>query len=268
MGLGELRKGTDLIREASSSKKKVRYTTYLSWQDGDSRLVAFLTPADQIPKVKIHQFVKVSDDSERGFHWDSFICRKDPAFARESQNTCDLCDRIGHDPVEKYLAVAVELEPTYSGKRITGAELVTGEYTNKEGDTVEFPKWGLVIQAARNFFSYLATHDDRVGPITDTVFEIVREGNDSQTKYHFLPMTHVQVPDLSEDFQNMIPSVEELVERMGSEEKYEDLAEVEAGSQPAYEDSKGGSNGGSTNDRSAFEQIRNELPNVESYSAN
>jgi len=234
MALAGLRKGTEEIHRAEKSGGGSKYTSFIGWKDGDTKLVYFTTPAEEIPKLKLHAFVEIPYEDEDGnelTRYDTLVCRKDPAFREESGNTCDLCDRVGHAPTEKFVALAVELEAVKDGKKIKGVNPVMRSYEDREGNEVEVPQVGLVVQAARNFFAPLIAWDSRVD-LAGTSFEVERQGASTDTKYFFFPV------DAKPDLEGLdIPELEDVIERMGSEEKYEQVANVQPGSQKQWGDS-------------------------------
>lgn len=263
MALEGLRKGTEEIRKSAESSGGGRFTPFIGWKDGDVKLIHFLTAAEDIPKVKLHTFVEIPTDD--GTRYDSFVCRKDPAFREESGNTCKLCDEIGHVATEKFMALAVELEAIKDGKKIKAVSAAMRKFEDREGNEREVPQIGVVIQGAKNFFSYLSAFDERED-LSDASFEVQREGASTDTKYHFFPIG--AVPDLS-DLE--VPTLESIIERMGSEEKYAtDLEGVLPGSQKNWSksgtkktSSKNSASGATEqptgNLRSQFEQIADEV---------
>jgi hypothetical protein len=250
--MATFRKGTDLIKEQASRSGGGKFTRNIYWKDGDVKNVLFLTPAQQIPKVLLHQFVQIPDDRfEKGYRNEMFLCRKDPSMTVESSGVCELCDDIGHEASERFVALAVDLDS------------VDGEYKVKtvsvkrdDGTTAEYPQWGLVIQGAKNFFSWLAAYDNpaKGRDITKTVFEVVREGGSIGTKYHFFQDGSATLPDLSS--LSDIKSLDEILEEAGSDEHYAMLSAVEPGSQPVYGDNKkeASNNGSGVDD--VFSRIR------------
>jgi hypothetical protein len=231
--MAEFRKGTDLIKEASEPKSKRRFTPNIYWKTGDSRYVVFLTAAEEIPQIKLHAAVRIPNDSERGYTMENFLCRKDPALVEESGGVCELCDRIGHSPTVRHVALAVEVEPDKKdGKEVSSFKIKYNIVKRDDGTEAEYPQWGLVAQAAGNFFSWLAAFDENKGDIRKKVFEIQREGNTKDTKYHFFTES-APVPDLS-SLDEVIPQLTDLLEEMASDEKYAKLSVVEPGSQPTF----------------------------------
>jgi len=238
MALSGLRQGPRYLKPSSGKS----YTKYISWKDGDAKTIAFLTPAEEFAKVRLHNFVKVEDDSERGWHWDTFMCRKDPAWLDESGGKCELCDLVGHPAREQHVALALELNPVTApnSPKVTGLEVQTVTRQKDDGTEVEYPQWGLVIQSFRNFFSFFTAFAAKYGDVTETAFDITRDGNDKDTIYPVIPLMDVDLPDLKE-VRNQVPTLLEVLESMGSREKYDrDLPGAQAVEQPSYEDESNG----------------------------
>lgn len=217
MALAGLRTGTENMKTTGGAG---RFTPYISWSDGDAKTIAFLTPAESIAKVKIHNFVKINDDSEKGFHWATFMCRKDPAWAEESNNQCPLCDIHGHKVKEQNVGIAVELNPiTKPGSAmVVGLEPVIKTFKKQDGTEGSTPQWGLVIQSFGNFWNYFYARAKKYGEITGVAYDISRVGNDKNTTYVIDALNNIEVPDLSE---YNIPDLADVLESMGSVEKYE-----------------------------------------------
>lgn len=271
--MATFRTGTDEIRKTADSKGGARrFTPNIYWNDGDIRTVVFTTGAEEIPKVRLHQMVRIPDDKfERGYRFETFLCHKDPSMVEHTGGECVLCDHIGHQASEKFVALAVELEAIKEGKRTK--ELVVKYNTVKREDNteVDYPRWGVVIQGAKNFFSTLAAYDDARGDIREVAFEIQREGATISTKYHFYAEAGIDLPDLTEVLEVM-PDLFELLEEWGSDDQYAKLEGVEPGSQPTFgdrnsSDSKVTTNGSSNDRKTAFAAIKEKVESgaVESY---
>jgi hypothetical protein len=267
MALSGLRKGIEEITKSAAGGGGGKFTPFIGWKDGDVKTLYFLTAAQDIPKLKLHNFVEIPAEDKDGneyTRYGTYVCRKDPVFREESGNTCDLCDRIGHVAVEKFVALAVELETIKNGKKITGVEPVMRKFEDREGNEREVPQIGLVVQASRNFFAPYVAWESRKD-LEETSFEVQREGASTDTKYYFFPVD--EKPDLSE---YEVPNLEDLIEGMGSEERYEEVAEVQPGSQKSWGKPSGGKKSASSSKaqtaqtqgsdlNSQFEAIRNEV---------
>lgn len=191
----------------------------------------------------------------------------------ESGGYCELCDRVGHEATIKFVAMAVELEAVKDGKRVKELKIAYDHGKNKDGQDVDYPRWGMAIQASKNFFSYLAAYHENTGDIRDVGWEIVREGGSTDTKYHHFELK-APLPDLS---GVEVPDVIDVLENMGSDEKYAQVASIAVGSQPSgfgASDNKALADAGTVpagSRDSEFAKIREELESarkpveVESY---
>lgn len=256
MALAGLRKGSQYMNESSG-----KWTQFISWKDGDVKTVAFVTPMEEVPKVRIHNFVKIPDESERGFRYATFMCRKDPAWRVESGDTCPLCDVIHHEPIERHVAIAVELDPIRESgtKKVKELHVKTREVERDDGSKASYPQWGLVIQSDRNFWGYFMAFAERMGNINDVAFDVLRQGGDQNTKYPVFPIQEAPLPQQLEDLKKEIPTLEGLLEEMGSLKKYEaELQGVEPDSQTGYNGS--GEETPSTDLRTKFDAMVSSLP--------
>jgi hypothetical protein len=257
----EFRKGTDLIKSTAENKGgKRKFTKNIYWKNGDVRTVAFVTAASDIPKVRLHTFVRIPDDRmESGFRYDTFLCRKDPSMVDETGGVCPLCDDVEHEATEKFMALAIELEATKEGKKVKELKVKYDTVKRDDGTEVEYPRWGVITQGAKNFFSYFAAYDEMSGDIREVAWEIQREGDSVGTKYHPFEVK-AALPDLTEVIENM-PELEDLLDEMGSDEKYSQVGELEAGSQPSFGGRKNSDSGTApTGERaSEFSKFREEV---------
>lgn len=261
MALAGLRKGTDHLKASSGGK----FSPYISWSDGDTKTVAFLTPLEEVAKVRIHNFVKIADEnSQKGFRWGTFVCRKDPAFTEESGGTCPLCDIVGHKATEKHCAIAIELEATTgNGPVVTSLGVKTREGKNKDGKTVEYPQWGLVMQSFGNFFNWFSSFGKKYGGINDIAFDITRVGDDKNTTYPIIPLMNIELPDFS---QYNIPTLEDVIEQLGSKEKYDnELDNVKAVDQAGFDDTYNSEPNNETM-KTEFEKLKESLPTEKLHS--
>lgn len=262
----KFQRGTELIKEAAERKASRRFTPNIYWKPGDVRTIAFLTEASEIPKVLMHQMVPIPDDRfDSGIRYENIICQRDASMVEEFGGACELCDTLKHSPAERFVALAVELDPVKDGKKVTGLRVKTNRAKNKDGVETDYPQWGLIIQASKNFFSYFAAYADSSGDIRDVAWEIQREGGSTDTKYHpFIVMNGphaVALPDLSKVVDD-IPALDDLLENMASDEKYAEARGVDPGSIKQFGGKKKATDDGTvpSGDRAAdFAKIREEV---------
>lgn len=233
--------GAEHIRAAEKgSGGKRRFTPNIYWTaDGENQehIIAFLTPISEVPKVQLHKVVRIPDDSrDTGFRVESLICQKDVSMVDEFGGSCVVCE-AGADVATQFVALAVELETVMDGRKIKELKPMTVTVQRDDGPK-EYVRWGLVVQSAKNFFSYFAAYDETQGDIREVAWQIKREGGGTDTKYHSWivsngPRDVLDLPDLTEVMEN-IPDLGDLLEEMADNEKYAAVATIPAGTHPSF----------------------------------
>lgn len=230
-------KGADGIREAADRKSGnggdfKPFCPELQWRSaGEERYVLFLTPIDEALGFLTHEWVpvgtgtKANGETYKKYEW--FFSRKDPAIGEDYD---ELQDRLDNDPRLKTFGVAVELEPVLEPGRggrqkVVGFEVKTSTY-NKKGEDDESievtqPIFGIVMQAAQNFWGALATFDEAQADITETPFQVVRRGSGTDTTYDFIHFMDVPV-----DLSNLIDYIDGVSYLTASDEFDGVLAEA------------------------------------------
>lgn len=213
MGL-KLQTGVENL--TAPDKRSSKFTPHFFWRDGDRKFLAFTTPAVDIPKVLMHEFVRVpSGQDEFPFFNKKYVCRS-PVQVEDSDG-CFVCDTLDLEPSVRYAAVAVELEPEFEGKKVIGLSIKYNE--GKDGNN--YPNVGLVTQSKKLFFSYLGAYNETRADITSVSFDILRQGSGGEdTKYIFFDIQ--SRPDLSV-IEEFIPSVGDALENLGNAEVYAEL---------------------------------------------
>jgi len=87
MALSGLRQGPRYLKPSSGKS----YTKYISWKDGDAKTIAFLTPAEEFAKVRLHNFVKVEDDLRVGSRPELMAALQQDADGFGGQHLSDQC---------------------------------------------------------------------------------------------------------------------------------------------------------------------------------
>lgn len=209
-------------------------TKFLSWGDNESKVVRFLTSADDIIFVDIHEFVQSHDGKKR-----SYVCREN--FGDE----CELCARPfgSKQPPETMrrevgYGVVVLREPKYIKDPETGRNVrefggspenpyplhrdAVVEY-ELDGKMVKAPYVAIINQGIR-FWGQIAVHSSRMDnqgiSLPDRDFEIIRMGKGTQTTYSVIPAYGTAINDLGK-YNQYLPDIEGLLRRMGSQEYYD-----------------------------------------------
>jgi hypothetical protein len=235
------RRGIDATREATARRGNAGFANYISWgnktKEDRTKLVQFLTPLDEMLVVLWHDFV-ITGYRENGKPiFSNFVSQRDRTVAGFDGED-PIHDIWGMKPKEKNILVAIELEAlredNANKKKITGVRpVVARTYTNKEGDEVEVPAIGFVIQSPYNFTNSLIswqetqfeTSDDPP-KITDRVFRIVR-GTEKPVQYDATALDGVptyDVANLQTDFPGFrLPDVEAFLEEMADLNRQKEL---------------------------------------------
>lgn len=204
----DFRKGLKAMSEATEQPKGGRFPAFcpeIKWtDDGETKFVAFLNRAEDICGVDLHTYVPVGTaTSKAGKEYTKYEMFIDRRMLGES--TDELTDRLNHRAQDRGLAVAVELEPTYSTvngrKRPTGFAVKTETFTrrteNGGSEEVTAPVIGLTVQSPRNFYGWLNSFES-TAPVEGTAFQIIRRGKDQHTQYDYTPFL-----DQNIDYSNL-----------------------------------------------------------------
>lgn len=211
------RRGMKAMAEAQESQRSggalPAFCPEIKWvDDREEKYIAFLTRPEDIPTVALHTFVPVGTATSKAgkeyTKYESFIDRTDPGVGEDKD---DLTERLGHRSQQRSLAVAVELEPTYSTvngrKRPTGFAVKTENYTRKTDDggteEVEAPVIGMIVQSPRNFFGWVGSFHESMGSIEETPLQVLRRGKDAGTAYDFTPFLDQPI-----DYTNLFDNIE------------------------------------------------------------
>jgi len=236
-----LKRGMSVVNEAMAklSNQNRDYskgltTKFLSWGDNESKVVRFLTSADDIIFVDIHEFVQSHDGKKR-----SYVCREN--FGAE----CELCKRpFGSKQAPEAMrrevgyGVVVLREPKFTNDPETGrnVRVFGGSSENPypehrdavveyevDGKTQKAPYVAIINQGIR-FWGQIAVHASRLESqglsLTDRDFEIIRMGKGTQTTYSVIPAYGTAINDLGK-YNPYLPDIEGLLRRMGSQEYYD-----------------------------------------------
>jgi len=233
-GMGVVNEAMAKLNTQNKDYTKGLTTKFLSWGDQESRVVRFLTSADDIIFVDIHEFVQSHDGKKR-----SYVCRE--TFSSE----CELCNRpLGSKQPPETMrrevgyGVVVVREPKFTKDPETGrnVRVMAGPEENPypehrdavveyedDGKPAKAPYVAIINQGIR-FWGQIAVHSSRLDnqglSLTDRDFEIIRMGKGTQTTYSVIPAYGVAINDLGK-YNPYLPDVEGLIRRMGSQEYYD-----------------------------------------------
>ena len=198
--------------QSRSGNRFPAFCPEIRWtEDGETKYIAFLNRAEDMYGVNLHTFVPVATATSKAgkeyTKYEMFIDRRNIG-----ENSDELTDRLGHRPQERWLAVAIELEPTYSTvngrKRPTGfaVKCETFERNTDNGtEEVTVPVIGMIVQSRRNFYGWLGSFDESTAPVEETAMQVIRRGKDQHTQYDFTPFLDQKI-----DYTNLFDYAENV----------------------------------------------------------
>lgn len=218
-----LKKGMAAVRESleKSQKSSAPSTTYTEtnwfyWKAGDTKAIRFLTDANDIYIVPVHENVETFDGKKK-----TFVCRQ--AF----DASCELCAAKVYRREVGY-GVAVLREEVYEEvdgvRKFTGYRDVTSNYEVEEnGKTVvkKKPYVGIVSQGLRNFWNQIAVISEKYGSLRDREIEILRQGAGTDTTYMAFALDPKPIENIDTRYSKFVPDIEGFLNRIGSEEYYQ-----------------------------------------------
>jgi len=217
-----LKKGMAAVRESiersqrSSGPKTYTETNWFYWRAGETKALRFLTDANDIFVVPVHENVKAVDGKNK-----TFVCRS--AF----DATCELCAaKVYRRDVGYGVAVLREevSEMVDGVQKFTGYRDVTSNYeTTVDGKTVtkKKPYVGIVSQGMRNFWNQIAVINEKFGSLRDREIEIMRTGAGTDTTYMAIALPEKPIEGIEDRYSKFVPDVESFLNRIGSQEYYD-----------------------------------------------
>lgn len=191
---------------------------FIQWAQDEKKFIQFITPLEDIPRVKMHQFIITGTRDDGSLIYNDFVSRRDAGIDGEDGYD-PIWTRFDLAPRDRCVAAAVALEPKRgSDGKISGFDVASK--TTKKGDVI--PEIGLIIQHPSNFFSWLATFESDTGSsIQDCVFSITRRGEKISTRYEFIK---TDFPPLNpEFFEEYVPDVDAYLTNLADENRIRKL---------------------------------------------
>jgi len=189
----------------------------LRWRDdGESKFIQIILPAEEIPMVTLHEWIPVGTHKSGKTKYETFMSRRDPGIG---ENYDDLEDRLGSKPKIRGIGIAVELEPvleTVKGRqRPVGFTVKTETFNRKNAEgveeTVTAPVIGLITQSSHLFWGWVASYEENNAPIVDTPLQVTRRGKDTNTRYDFVAFEEKPV-----DFSGLLENIDGITYLNGS----------------------------------------------------
>jgi hypothetical protein len=217
-----LKKGMAAVRESlersqkSTGSKTYTETNWFYWTAGETKALRFLTDANDIFVVPVHENVLSHDGKKK-----TFVCRS------VFEAPCELCENKVYRRDVGY-GIAVLREEVYEEvdgqKKLAGYRDSTSTYeATVDGKTVtkKRPYVGIVSQGMRNFWNQIAVINEKYGSLRDREIEIMRNGSGTDTTYMAFALPEKVIEGMDERYGKFLPDVEAFLNRIGSQEYYD-----------------------------------------------
>ena len=223
-------KGAEAIRSAAAgSGGGGKFTPEFFWKEGEERYIQFITPLEEIQKVPAYA-VNINPERNK-VTMRTFI---DNRGFDDVEYYNPLRERWGLEPMNKNIAVVVEVEPVYedvSGrKKRVGFQVKERTFTyqrgERAGEEVSVPNVGILIQTGK-FFNYFNSWEEDKGDIREAVFKVERN-NGKPVSYNTMgfevnPTTKKdEKVELSEEVLEAV-DLDEYIDMLMSPQRYHDL---------------------------------------------
>lgn len=206
------------VRTSASSNDSNPRPQFVQWDQEEKKFIQFITPLEEIPRVKMHQFIITGTRDDGSFIYNDFVSRRDAAL--DGPDGYDpIWTRFDMQPRDRCVAAAAALEPIRGdGNKIEGWDVATK--TNRRGESI--PEVGLIIQHPANFFSWLATYESDTGnSIQNRVFTVTRRGEGINTRYDFIA---TDFPPLDKNvLGELAPDIDEYLSYLADENRIRSL---------------------------------------------
>lgn len=202
-----------LERSQKSGNTNRTETKWFYWKGGETKALRFLTDANDIFIVPVHENVPTHDGKNK-----TFVCRK--AF----EAACELCDQKVYRRDVGYGTAVLREEVRDENNKVTGYRDVTETYDEViDGKTVtkKRPYVGIVSQGLRNFWNQIAVISEKYGSLRDREIEIMRQGAGTDTTYMAFALDAKPIENIDGRYEKFVPDVEGFLNRIGSEEYYQ-----------------------------------------------
>ena len=215
-GMSAVKESLEKSERKPSTNNKYERTNWIGWKAGETKVLRFLTDAEDVYVVPVHENVETHDGGKR-----TFVCRV--AFDAD----CELCSSGAYRRDIGY-GIAVLREPAYEEvdgqkKHVGYRDVVETYETEEDGKTLlkKKPYVGIVSQAMRNFWSGISLISEKYGSLKDRDIEIVRQGGGVETQYMPFALDKKEIANIDERYAKFVPNLEAFLNRIGSEEYYQ-----------------------------------------------
>ena len=215
-GMAAVKESLERSQRSNAGPSTYTETNWFYWKAGETKAVRFLTDANDIYVVPVHENVTTHDGKSK-----TFVCRQ--AF----DAACELCASKTYRRDVGY-GIAVLREPVYEEiegqRKLSGYRDSTTTYEVEEnGKTVvkKKPYVGIISQGMRNFWNQIAVISEKYGSLKEREIEIMRQGAGTDTTYMAFALDPKPIENVETRYAKFVPDIESFLNRIGSEEYYQ-----------------------------------------------
>ena len=220
-----MRKGLAAVEESIKSSGSTatgglgRYLSYLIVGEGESKIVRFLTDAEDLVPTKFYEFVKDKNGKYQNFVVASDLYGDDPSWRGEDWvlkyggKTADYTTKelVDPKPRERIVGLAVEREEypvEENGRRVMRTQDKLNNFEGKDGKAYDARNF-LVVKQYKTFWQTLTSYYHEFGTLCDRDYKVTRNGTGKDITYSIIPKS----PDPDWNYDGS--SLDELRARYG-----------------------------------------------------
>ncbi len=213
-----IKKGREAIQASLSSglgNKDYLETNWISWKNGETKVLRFITDIEDTLVVAIHSMVETHNGKNA-----NFVCRS------VFDAPCELCEKKVYKRDAGY-GIAVVRQAVYETidgvAKVVGYEDQVVDYDEETPQGIvrkKRPVVGIINQSMRNFWNTIALVHEKYGSLRDFDIEIHRQGKELDTVYVSFPLPPKPIENMDSRYSKFMPDLENFLTHIGSEDYY------------------------------------------------
>lgn len=169
-----------------------RYLSYFILGDGDTKIVRFLTDADDLVAIKFHEFIQDKNGKFQNFVYaPDFNNGGEDWVEKYGGRTTDYTTKelVPSKPRERMVGIAVEREEIQveeNGRKVIKTQDKLTTFEGKDGKTYTARNF-MVVKQFRSFWTPIGNYYNEFGTICDRDYKITRNGTGRDIVYSIIP---------------------------------------------------------------------------------
>lgn len=169
-----------------------KYLSYFILGDGDTKIVRFLTEANEVVEVKFHEFIKDKNGKFQNFVYaPDYHNGGEDWVAKYGGKTTDYTTKepIESKPRLRLVGIAVEREEVQveeNGRKVIKTQDKLTQFEGRDGKTYTARNF-MVVKQYGKFWTQLGNYEEEFGTICDRDYKITRTGTGNEMVYSIIP---------------------------------------------------------------------------------